>query len=66
MKKVENYKLKKLLKGLKPYTKMDQKIMLLKKFYDIKIEDYKFHQHKNPISTKDLDINKIVLSNKQN
>ena len=45
---------------------MDQKIMLLKKFYDIKIEDYKFHQHKNPISTKDLDINKIVLSNKQN
>ena len=42
---------------------MDQKII---KFYDIKIEDYKFHQHKNPISTKDLDINKIVLSNKQN
>ena len=63
MKKVENYKLKKLLKGLKPYTKMDQKII---KFYDSKIENYKFHQHKNPISIKDLDINKIVLSNKQN
>ena len=42
---------------------MDQKII---KFYDSKIENYKFHQHKNPISIKDLDINKIVLSNKQN
>ena len=55
--------MKKLLKSLKPYTKMDQKII---KFYDSKIENYKFHQHKNPISIKDLDINKIVLSNKQN
>ena len=30
---------------------------------DIKIEKQKFHQHKRPISIKNIDINKIVVSN---
>ena len=34
------------------------------KFGDIEIENQKFHQHKRPISIKDVDINKIVVSNK--
>ena len=35
------------------------------KFVDIEIEKQKFHQNKNPIiSTKNIDINKIVESNK--
>ena len=40
---------------------MDNKII---KFYDTEIEEYKFHQNKMPISIKDIDINKIVLSDK--
>ena len=31
---------------------------------DTKIEKYKFHQNKIPISINDIDINKIVVSNK--
>ena len=31
---------------------------------DIEIQKHKFHQHKGPISMKDIDINKIVVSNK--
>ena len=31
---------------------------------DIEIKKQKFHQHKRPISIKNIDINKIVLSNK--
>ena len=34
------------------------------KFGDIEIEKQKFHQHKIPISIKNIDINEIVLSNK--
>ena len=32
------------------------------KFGDIEIEKQKFHQHKRPISIKNIDINKIVVS----
>ena len=31
---------------------------------DTEIEKYKFHQHKKPISIDNIDINKIVVSNK--
>ena len=34
------------------------------KFGDIKIQNQKFHLHKEPISIKNTDINKIVVSNK--
>ena len=33
-------------------------------FGDIQIEKQKFHQHKRPISMKNIDVNKIVVSNK--
>ena len=34
------------------------------KFGDIEIEKQKFHQHKGPISIKNIDTNNIVISNK--
>ena len=34
------------------------------KFGDIEIEKQKFHHHKRSISIKNVDINKIVVSNK--
>ena len=34
------------------------------KFGDIEIQKRKFHQHKGAISIKNIDINKIVVSNK--
>ena len=34
------------------------------KFGDIEIKKQKFHQHKRPVSIKNVDINKIVVSNK--
>ena len=34
------------------------------KFGDIEIEKQKFHQHKRPISIKNIDIDKIALANK--
>ena len=34
------------------------------KFGDIEIQKKKYHQHKELISIKNLDINKIVVSNK--
>ena len=34
------------------------------KFGDIEIEKQKFHQHKEPISIKNIDINKITVSNR--
>ena len=43
------------------YVKMENTII---KFGDIEIEKLKFHQHKRPISIKNIDINKIVVSNK--
>ena len=40
MKKVGNYKFKKLYKKIKPYIKMDKKII---KFDDTEIEKHEFH-----------------------
>ena len=40
---------------------MEKTIM---KFGDIEIKKQKFHQHKRPIPIKNIDINKIVVSNK--
>ena len=34
------------------------------KFRDIQIQKQKFHQHKGPILIKNIDSNKIVVSNK--
>ena len=34
------------------------------KFGNTKIEKQKFYQHKRPISIENIDINKIVVSNK--
>ena len=34
------------------------------KFGDTEIEKHEFHQHKNPILRNNIDINKIVVSNK--
>ena len=34
------------------------------KFGDIKIEKQRFHQYKRPISMKNININKIIVSNK--
>ena len=34
------------------------------KFGDTEIGEYEFHQYKNSISISNIDINKIVLSNK--
>ena len=33
-------------------------------FFDIETKKQKFHQHKEPISIKNLDINKITVLNK--
>ena len=33
-------------------------------FDDTETEEYKFHQYKSPILINDIDINKIVVSNK--
>ena len=33
-------------------------------FDHTEIEKYKFHQHKSPISINNIDINKILVSNK--
>ena len=40
---------------------MDKKVI---KFDDTEIEEYKYHQNKSPISINNVDINKIVVSNK--
>ena len=34
------------------------------KFCDVEIQKQKFHQHKGPISMKNINLNKIVVSNK--
>ena len=46
---------------LKAYIKMEKTMI---KFGDIEIEKQKFHQHKRPTSIKNIDINKIAISNK--
>ena len=40
---------------------MDKKII---KFDDTEIEEFEFHKYKSPISLKNIDINKLVLSKK--
>ena len=40
---------------------MDKKII---KFYDTETGKYKFHQYKSSILIDNIDINKIVVSNK--
>ena len=46
---------------MKIYIKMDKTII---KFVDIEIKKQKLQQNKGPISTANIDINKIVVSNK--
>ena len=41
--------------------KIDEKIV---KLNNTKIAKYKFHQHKSPILINNVDINKILVSNK--
>ena len=60
MKKVESYRLKQIEIFLKAYIKMEKKL----KFGDIEIEEQKFYQYKIIISITNIDINKIVVSNK--
>ena len=45
---------------MKAYIKTEKVI----NFGDIEIQKQKFHQHKQPISIENIDINKIVLSNR--
>ena len=33
-------------------------------FGDTEIEKHKFHQHRSPISIRDVDINKVIVSKK--
>ena len=60
LKKVEHYKLKKYINFLKVCIKMVKTII---KSDDIKTSKQKLHQHKRPISIKDADNDKILLSN---
>ena len=46
---------------MKPYIRMNKKII---KFDDTQIEKYKLQQYKSPFSMDNIDVNKIVLSNK--
>ena len=54
-KKLENQKLKKI-KNIKKYLKGYIKIGKIIEFVDIGIIKQKFHQHKEPISIKNIDI----------
>ena len=46
---------------MKLYLKMEKTII---KYGDTEIEKQKFHQCKKPISIRNIDINKILVSNK--
>ena len=46
---------------MKVYIKMEKTII---KFRNIELEKQKFQQYKRPISIKNININKIVVSNK--
>ena len=61
MKNVENYESKKLRKNFEIIYENGQKII---KFDRNEIEKYTFQQYKSPISIDNVDINKIVVSNK--
>ena len=60
MKKSRKLKIKKIMKKIKPYIKIDKKVI---KFDDTEIEENEFYQYKIPIWVNDIDINKIVVSN---
>ena len=47
--------------NLKPYIEIEKAII---KFGDIESEKQKFRQYKRSVSMKNIDINKIVVSNK--
>ena len=47
---------------MKTKTKMKKKTVT--KYGDIKIKKQKFQQYKRPILTTNIDINKVVVSNK--
>ena len=53
--------IKKFIKKIKPYIRMDKKII---KLDDIEIKEYEFQQYKSPILINDIDINKKVVPNK--
>ena len=46
---------------MKVHIKMEKTVI---KFSYTEIKKQKFHQHKRPISIKNIEINKMVLSNK--
>ena len=46
---------------MKAYIKKEKRII---KFDDTEIQKQKFHQHKRPISIKNVDIDKIVVYSK--
>ena len=52
-------KLKRKLSILKSYMKMEKTII---KLGDIEIQKQTFHQHKGPVSIKNVDTDKIVVS----
>ena len=56
---MENYRLKRRYKNLKVYIKIEKTIV---KFGGIEIEKPKFYEYKRPISIKNIDLNKIVVS----
>ena len=58
---MENYKLKDYEKILKPYIKMDKKII---NFNDTEIEEYKYYRHNSPILINEINMNETVASNK--
>ena len=60
--KIENYKLKKYIKIFESIYKNAKNNY--KKFGDIEIQKQKFHQHEGPISIKNINVNKVVVSNK--
>ena len=49
------------MKKFETIYKMEKTVI---KSGDIEIEKQKFHQHEKPISIKNIDINKMVVSNK--
>ena len=49
------------MKVFKSYIKMEKTII---KFSDIETQKQKFYQHEGPISTKNVDIDKVIVSNK--
>ena len=61
MRKRRKLSIKKIIKNLKPYIKMDKRII---NFDDTEIKKCSFHQNKSFILINDIDSNKAVVSNK--